>query len=260
MTLYLFILGLMFGSFITAFVWRLHKNQDFVHGRSMCPHCQHQLDVLDLIPVISWVILRGRCRYCKQPISWHYPAIEIITAASFAMSYTYWPRLLEGVNEWMVFALWLLSVVFFISLGVYDIKWMQLPDNIMWPLVLVSMVALSVIASIDDSGAVQNALIGVALSFGFFYLLALISNGKWIGGGDVKFGLVIGLWLGAIKSVVALLLAFYGAALFVLPLLLFNKINRKTPIPFGPFLITGTFIAMLSGHEIIEWYKSLFFI
>lgn len=258
MIIYLFVLGLLLGSFISALVWRLYKGLDFVYGRSMCPHCHHKLGPADLMPILSWLVLGGKCRYCRKPVSWQYPATELVTGIGFAASYVYWPRELAGANEWLLFGLWLLSIVGFIALAVYDLKWMLLPDKIMWPLALLSVIAVTVLSQIEGVQAVVDSAWGVALAFGFFFLLSALSGGRWIGGGDVKFGFIIGLWLGAVKAIVAVLLAFYSAALLILPLLMIKKISRKTRIPFGPFLIAGTFVAMLWGAEIVEWYRGLF--
>lgn len=250
-------LGLALGSFITAFVWRLHDDKDFVRGRSQCDACENKLQPIDLIPLFSWLLLRGKCRHCGKPISWQYPIIELLTAGVFASSFYFWPSVLSGL-EWVVFGLWLISMVFFVSLAVYDTKWMLLPDKIMWPLVMVS--AIAAIFQILSGGGVaifRDKIWGIIVAFGFFYLLSAISKGKWIGGGDVKFGLVMGLWLGALNSLVALLLGFYSAALFILPLMVINKIGRKSQIPFGPFLIASTFIAQLFGSEIVDWYSNI---
>ncbi|HUC95914.1 MAG TPA: prepilin peptidase, partial [Candidatus Saccharimonadia bacterium] len=131
------IFGLIFGSFINAFVWRINvktkkinKNKvelSILKGRSMCPDCRHQLSALDLIPLLSWVGLRGKCRYCKKPISYQYPLVELLTALLFLLSYIYWPYKLDFLG-YSLFAIWLIIILYFVSLAIYDIKYKLLPN------------------------------------------------------------------------------------------------------------------------------------
>lgn len=267
MQLLFFGLGLIFGSFNSALIWRIYKQSkekdaskkySVVTGRSMCPKCGHKLGPIDLIPLFSWISTGGRCRYCKEPISWQYPVIELITGTTFLLSYVYWPRELIGSSGWILFGLWLLSTVLFVALTAYDVRWMLLPDRLMKPLAIISLSAAALMLTLEGVAAFRSIIWGVIIGFGFFYLLFQMSSGRWIGGGDVKFGLVMGLWLGAAKTALALLLAFYGAAVFILPLMLIGRVSRKSQIPFGPFLILATFVAFLFGDQLIEWYQRQF--
>src|SRR5690606_10697569 len=152
-------------------VWRLKtqesskkstKELSVISGRSMCPLCKHMLSAKDLVPVISWLSLRGKCRYCQKPISWQYPLIELVTATAFGLSFAYWPRELVGTLELTLFGLWLASVVCFIALAVYDAKWMLLPDKIMRPLVALSLLGVVLAAFIDGPNTLRDRLFGVA--------------------------------------------------------------------------------------------------
>lgn len=252
------ILGLIFGSFINALVWRLHEKRSIVNGRSMCVHCHHQLAWFDLIPVISWLSLGGQCRYCKKVISWQYPLVELTTSALFALSFLSWPRVLDGPYEQAYFELWLITLVILITLAVYDLRWLSLPDKLNWPFVLTGVLSM-VILSVISSTSVTEHLSAVIIAWGFFALLYYGSKGKWLGGGDVKYALGMGAWLGYPQVIVGLLMAFYSASLVIIPLLLFKIVHRKQPIPFGPFLILGTIIAMLYGQDLVDWYQQTFF-
>src|SRR4051812_40657220 len=126
--IYLFTLGLCLGSFINALIWRLHENKDWVKGRSQCPNCGHVLAAKDLIPVLSWLALRGRCRYCGRTISKQYPVVELLTGVAFAASYLYWPETLSESGQKLLLITWLTSLVGLMALLVYDFKWMLLPN------------------------------------------------------------------------------------------------------------------------------------
>ena len=270
------LLGLVLGSFVNAFVWRLHEQQELegkkskatqeklqklsiLRGRSMCPHCGHQLAAKDLVPVLSWVGLGGKCRYCRKPISWQYPVVELATAAVFVASYIWWPLAFTGFGIF-AFILWLIFLVGFMALAVYDIKWFLLPDKIVWPLVaLAAAQVLTHFAYWDhDLWVLGEAAIGVLVASGFFYVLYVLSKGRWIGGGDVKLGLVIGLLVGG--PLPALLVLYFASILGLivsLPLLINKKLKRSSVIPFGPFLLLATIIVQLFGANITSWIERL---
>lgn len=260
-TVWLFVLGLIFGSFINALVWRVKNNKDWVKERSICVHCKHELQARYLIPVISWLWLRGKCAYCKKPISWHYPAIELFTGFVFALSYLVWESdfTLAGI---ILFILWLKITVLLIALLLYDLKWMLLPNKFVAPVTFLS--ALYVIVNAASQGSVGVAVDGVGgglLLFGLFYGIFQVSGGKWIGGGDVKLALSLGLLAGSVVN--AMLLLFVASilgTLVALPMLITHKAKAQTKLPFGPFLILATMIIFFWGNQIIDWYTSLLYI
>ncbi len=271
MFLYIFValVGLAFGSFVNAFVWRLHeldkkepkfkkKDLSIAKGRSMCPDCGHQLSWKDLIPVLSWLTLRGKCRYCNKRISGQYPLVEVITSIAFAVSLYAWPLQLNSFAEYLLFGIWCASIVLMISLSVYDLKWMILPTKLVYAsgvLAVVFVVITSYIQSSPD--VIASSLIGSIGLGGFFWLLYQISNGKWIGGGDVRLGFVLGGFLGWQKAIVGVSLAAYIGTIIVIIAMILGKYHRKMKLPFGPLLIAGWYISFLWGQLIIDWYLRL---
>src|SRR5687768_15554233 len=141
--LLLILAGLMFGSFINALVWRLHKKKNWVTGRSECPHCHHKLAPLDLVRFFSWLFLGGKCRYCHKRIP-DGPLVELALPALFVLSYLFWPQPLHGEGLF-TFIFWLVFLVGFTALAVYDLKWFLLPDVIVFP--LIGLAALQVLGS-----------------------------------------------------------------------------------------------------------------
>ena len=267
------VIGLILGSFINALVWRLHEQSavkgkkskkpaaarelSILRGRSMCPNCRHELSPLDLIPVLSWAYLRGRCRYCSAPISWQYPVVELSTSMLFVFSYVLWPSSLHGVGLFR-FCLWLIFLVGFVALAVYDFKWFLLPDRIVYPLVglAVVQVVLSFVFAHAGWQSLLASLWGVLIASGIFYVLYQVSDGAWIGGGDVKLGLVLGILIGGpLLSVLLLFVASVLGTLVSLPLLAVGKAKRSTPIPFGPFLIAAAIIVVLFGGHFAAWFS-----
>ncbi len=268
----LVLLGLCLGSFVNALVWRLHmqsqstaknakKNSRYsiARGRSMCPNCQHELAVSDLIPLLSWIILRGKCRYCSQAISWQYPVVEATTALAFVASYVFWPLELDVYGS-LYFGLWLVMLVGLAALVIYDLRWMILPNKVVFSLYWVALAMIVVqILSQQSLEPLVRALVGVLIGGGLFYLLFQLSNAKWIGGGDVKLGFLLGAVVGGPEP--ALLVLFFASllgSLISLPLLLSKRAHRGTKIPFGPFLIIGAFVVQLWGEKITQWYIDTF--
>jgi prepilin signal peptidase PulO-like enzyme (type II secretory pathway) len=267
----LILLGLCFGSFVNALVWRLHEQAklakskskntkesqalSLMRGRSMCVHCHHELAAKDLVPVLSWLSLHGKCRYCHKSIAWQYPLVELLTTLLFAASYLAWPRQLQGA-EWLMFALWLVLVVGFIALIVYDLRWMLLPNRLIFPLFIPALLSVLLRAYIDSGfQPILSAGLGVLVGGGIFYLIFQVSAGKWIGGGDVKLGFLLGLVLGSgPKAFLLLFVASLLGTLCILPLLATKRISHTSRIPFGPFLVAGAVVVELWGQRLLDWY------
>ncbi len=253
----LIVLGLAFGSFVNALVWRLHERKNWVSDRSECPHCHHKLAPADLVPVFSWLLLRGKCRYCHKPIP-DSPLVELALPLLFVLSYSYWPEPMSGIGLF-AFVCWLIFLIGFTILAVYDLKWFLLPDVVVFP--LIGLAIVQIVGRLLLGGSWHQALsslMGAAVISGLFYAIFFISKGKWIGFGDVKLAIVLGLLAGG--ALPALLVLFFASVLGTvvsLPLLVAGKANRKSHLPFGPMLIFGTIVVVLFGQTIIDWYAAL---
>jgi prepilin signal peptidase PulO-like enzyme (type II secretory pathway) len=272
----LFILGLTFGSFINALVWRMHeqaeqtgkkaskkhtqylKELSITKGRSMCPDCHHQLAARDLVPVFSWLALGGKCRYCRQPISPQYPLVELLTAALFVFSYVFWPSAFHGAGL-LEFILWLVFLVGFVALAVYDLKWFLLPNRIVYPLLGLAILQVLAVVIFYHGGLhlLLSSVWGALVGGGLFYALFQISGGKWIGGGDVKLGSLLGILVGGpLAAGLLLFTASLAGTVFALPLMAAGKVKRTTLVPFGPFLLLAALIVRLFGASVITWLQT----
>lgn len=258
--LYLFVLGACFGSFAGAMAWRIEKGKKVVRERSECEHCHHKLSALDLIPVLSWLGLRGKCRYCKKPIGYSALLLELGLGLAFVVSYLAWPFALTDPLSWTVFGLWLAALVLLSILVVYDIRHFILPDVVIWPLAGAGLM-IFVLRAIEQHSGLPEVVVQVALALlpitGLYGLLYAVSRGKWVGFGDVKLGLFIGLALGWQAALLSVLLANLIGTLWILPGMVLGRIKRTSRIPFGPFLIAGAFIAFLWGQTLWVYYVSL---
>lgn len=281
------ILGLMFGSFSGATVWRLRGRQlvadkevgelvdqeeleslssiskaTILSDRSQCLNCQEVLKWYDLVPVVSWLSLGGKCRYCKSRIGFFEPLIEVGLVSAFVASYLLWPEPLDSIVNITLLVLWLASLVVLAILFAYDFKWFLLPDIGVFVLIALgtAMTLIRIFASDDMVGTIISAGFSLMILSGLYYMIWLFSKGAWVGFGDVKLGIGLALMLTDWRLA---LLALFSANLFgtiiVLPGLLLGKVKRGTHVPFGPMLIMGTIFSALLGTKVIEAYLNLLF-
>lgn len=259
----IFIFGLTVGSFLNCVIYRLQKDEEFLIKRSYCPHCHHTLSWQDLIPLISFLILRGKCRYCKNKISWQYPLIELATG--FLFVFVAWHQLTANSEQLTFFNFFTFCYLLAVScllvvIFVFDLKHYIIPDKVIYLAILVSGIwylVSSIFFSQFTTNQILNTIYSAIGAAGFFLAIILISRGKWMGWGDVKLGFFMGLLLGFPNIFVALFLAFFFGAIIGLGLIIAGKKRLKSEVPFGPFLVTGTFIALFWGKEIINWYIGL---
>lgn len=259
----LLILGLILGSFVNAAVWRLKNKKDLLLGRSECTHCHHRLAWHDLIPVFSWLLLGGKCRYCGKKISPQYPLVELGLAAYFVASLAFWPFGFDGTVELLRFGIWLLAGVPLAILFVYDLRWLILPDKLTLPLIGLgaAMAILHGLQATSVSLFLFDLLGSLAILSGFYLVLYLVSQGRWVGLGDVKLGAALGLLLCDWRlALIAFFLANLIGTIVSLPAMALKKIKRTSHIPFGPFLILGFIVAGLVGQILIDWYTMLTYI
>ncbi len=279
------LLGLFFGSFVGATVWRLRvrqlrsdeaegekinrkdksevskiKKQSIFNDRSVCLHCGHRLKWYDLIPLASWLYLNGRCRYCKKPIGSFEPLVELVMAAFFLVSYLCWPTPLDSALDITRLVIWLVAGVGLAILFVYDARWFLLPNAIVFPLIGLGVVNAVVVLAENNFAVSEfmSILYGCAVLGGLYYLIYVVSKHQWIGFGDVKLGFALALLLADWQlAVLALFLANVIGTIIFLPLMAAKKIKRNTHIPFGPLLIGGWFVAGIFGARILDWYLSI---
>ena len=253
--MYIAVLGAAMGSFAGAVAWRLEKGRDFVRERSECEHCHHVLGWLDLVPVASWLWLRGRCRYCGKPIGVSPLVLELGLATAFVLSYVAWPYGWGALGV-LLFVTWLISLVLLTILFVYDVRHSLLPDVLVWPLAVIGAVGFCLLMLLREVPYGQwplEVLLALLPISGVYGLLYVASGGRWIGFGDVKLGVFMGLVLGWQGGLLALLIANYLGFFWVLPSLLRGRLNRSARMPFGPYLILATFIVFLWGAQVLNW-------
>lgn len=250
-----FVLGLIFGSFATVAAHRIPKRESIVAGRSRCPSCDRTITAWENIPVLSYVILRGRCRGCGARISPRYPLIEISTGLLFAVAVWRFDVTPTAVVYGAFF--WVLVV-----LTVIDLDHKLLPNRVVYPTGIAGAVALSVAALIEgEPNRLIAAVIG-ALGFGgFFFVVAMIVPAG-MGGGDVKLAFVLGMFLGYAGGIgvvlVGMFLAFLIGGVSGLVVMLVTGGGRKMQVPFGPFLALGTMVAIAVGKPIVDAYLGTF--
>jgi leader peptidase (prepilin peptidase)/N-methyltransferase len=205
----------------------------------------------DLIPVFSFLILKGKCRYCHKPISLQYPLVELATGILFV-------SLLNLTQVRPVYFYLLLMTCFLIIIFVYDLKHYLIPDKVIYPAIGIALIFNFQFLISNQFSIFKYSILSAFGAAAFFLTIVLISHEKWMGWGDVKLAFLIGLFLGWPNILVALFLAFFIGAIIGIGLIIAGKKTLKSEIPFGPFLISGTFLAMFFGPKILDWYLSLF--
>ncbi len=243
----IFSLGLIVGSFVGVVIHRLPKSEQFISGRSRCPDCGHVLKWYDLAPIFSFLILSGRCRYCRNKISWSYPAIEICSGLIVAVSFLFLSPL--GLAYWLF---WVFISELFLILAFIDFRHFILPDSIIIA-ILISFVCYEIfggkVAGISPVFSFGN-LAAALILFLVFFLIWSFSNGKGIGLGDAKLAGLLGLVLGFWNSVFILYLGIIMGVAAGLALILSKRGNLKTKLPFGAFICFSAIISILFNYGI----------
>jgi leader peptidase (prepilin peptidase)/N-methyltransferase len=242
------LLGLVIGSFLNVVAWRLPRGESLVHPGSHCPGCESPVRPYDNVPVLSWLLLRGRCRSCREPISMRYPAVELTTAALFA-----------GV----VAALWgepakvvlgIVMVAFLVPIALIDLETKRIPNALTAP---AAGLALVLGLAVDAGGQPERLL--AALGAGLVFFIPAALNPKGMGMGDVKLALVLGLFLGRAVAP-ALLFALVAGTIAGIAVIAVKGLHggRKTAVPFGPFLALGAVVALFCGEALMDGYLERF--
>ncbi len=251
MLLLILIYGIIIGSFLNVCIYRLPREESVVYPSSHCPSCQENLSWYDNIPIVSYITLAGKCRYCGEKISPQYPLIEGVNGIIYILLYLYFGWSINFIFFTLIFSA--LLVIFII-----DLKWMLIPDILIFiGFVLEALRKLSLSLIAGEKVQVTDYLLGFLLAAGLFYLIVVLSKGG-MGEGDVLligfFGFILGLRL----VILNIFLSFILGALISLLLLLFKIKSREDPIPFGPFIIIAFTLSLFYGDIILKWYFNFF--
>ena len=237
------VVGLCFGSFLNVCIVRLPNDVSIIRPPSACPRCKHPIGWRDNIPILSWVLLRGRCRWCREPISPQYPIVEAAVGACWlaaALAYGLTPRALAAG----------LFGTILLGIAVTDARHYLIPDEYTWGGLVVGL-ALSLVGGVD--GFLQ-AVLGGAVGFGLLYVVARV--GEWVfkeeamGGGDIKMMAMVGTFVGWKGVLLTIFLGALMGSLVFVPL----SLRKKRLVPFGVFLALGAAVTFVFGDAIIEWY------
>jgi len=274
MVVFFFIFGLTIGSFLNSVIYRLDIGESLIKARSHCPYCKKPLSWFELIPLMSFILQKGRCRHCKKTISLQYPLVELAAGLLFVLIFNFsaqgeisplWGGQFLNI---LTTIFWLFVISCLIIIFVYDLRHYIIPDQVIYPAIIVAILyrlqfSIFNFSAYGGPAAGWHSLIfynllSAVIAGGFFLLIILISKGKWMGAGDAKLAVFMGLILGWPKIFLALFLAFLIGAFVSVILMILKKKTLKSEIPFGPFLAGATVIAMFLGDILINLYLKLF--
>ena len=244
---FVFIFGLAVGSFLNVVIFRLGQKKSFFQGRSFCPHCRQTIAWYDNIPLVSFAILGGRCRRCRKKIFWQYPLVELATAVIFI-----WFYFLFGLS--LQFLVLVIFSCFLLVIFVYDLKHYLILDAVTVPAMIFAF-----LANFCLGFGFWNLILAGAIGSGFFGLQFFLSRGRWVGGGDIRLGALMGLMLGWKFLLVALFLAYLIGSIFGLTLIALKRKKMSSAVPFGPFLAAAAFITFVYGQALLSWYLNLIY-
>ncbi len=245
MVILIFILGLIIGSFLNVCIYRIPKKESIVYGSSHCIDCYNRLKPLDLIPLFSYLSLKGNCRYCQSKISLRYPLVELLTGMIFLITY-----LALGFQPLLIKYLIIFSLLVIIT--VIDLELQLIPDSVVIIILGWSLLWQIFMPQLSWYQAVFGAIVGG----GLLLAIAILSKGG-MGGGDIKLMFAAGFFLGQVGTLLALFVAFIAGGIIGAFLLITGKKTRKTPIPFGPFLALGITLSSLWESQIIDLYLNI---
>lgn len=234
--------GAAVGSFLNVLVIRTHEGRSAVRGRSACPACGRPIPWYDLLPIVSFIVLGGRCRFCHARLSGQYLLGELLTAAVFTAVFMRFPW------PWLMLVGWIAAAAL-VAIALYDGQWSLIPDE--YTLALALSAAAFVLLAHQSLIA---SLIGLAAGAAFFGAQFLFSRGRWVGSGDIMLGAALGLLLGWPRLLVALFVAYMIGGIIASVLLLTHRRRSGQTLPFGPYLALGAFVGWLWGPELITWY------
>lgn len=235
--------GLMIGSFLNVLIARYRELETVVATRSHCVKCKKQIAWYDLVPLLSFVVLRAKCRYCKETISWRYPVVELLAALVFVNLYLHYDFTALFFVSAVIFALLIVIACIDLSDGV-------IPDVFMLPAILLGLV----VAFLKPDSATALPFWGVAMAGGGLAAIVLASRERWMGAGDIGLGILLGLTAGFLGSLVGLVIAFVSGTVIGLLSIAMGEKTIKQSIPFGPYLVAAIYISSMHGSAIADWY------
>ncbi len=254
------VFGLIIGSFLNVVIFRLHGGRS-LGGRSFCAHCAHTLRWYDLVPVFSYVALRGRCRYCHSRISWQYPLVELAVGVTFALiAFPFRHVVLEPL-DFVFLASRFISFSLFIAIFVYDLRHKIIPDVLVYPLALTALIPVLVTGFMQGfSSETLSAVIAGPILFTPFFLLWFLSRGKWMGFGDAKLAIGMGWLLSIEGGLSAVIFGFWSGAVVGVALISRTRlvhganshVSMKSEVPFAPFLIAGVYAVEFFHFSILS--------
>lgn len=264
----IFILGLIIGSFINCLIWRIHEEESIL-GRSYCPKCKNQIAWHDNIPVLSFLFLKGKCRHCHEKISWQYPVTELITGLLFLLAFLFEVESfskLSSNSQFLIFnfqsifnfefLVTLFRDLFFIPIMIiifiYDLRWYMILDRVTLPSILIIFI-LNLFLGFDF----WNLLLGIFAGAAFFAIQFIVSKGRWIGGGDIRLGALMGAMFSWPMVLLAIFLAYLIGSIISIVLVVSGKKEWGSEVPLGIFLTTSSVLVLFWGKEILNWYLNL---
>lgn len=259
-TVYIFIFGTLIGSFLNCFIWRLYKREG-LWNRSYCPKCRGKIAWYDNIPVLSYLILRARCRHCREHISVQYPVVEFITGVLFVLAFynifgssdlisNFKFQISNSSYIQLLRSFFVISVM--IVIFIYDLRWYLILDKVTLPACVI-VIVLNLFLGMS----LVNFLIAGVVGASFFLFQFVISRGRWIGGGDIRLGLLMGLILGWPHVLTAIFLAYFIGSFVGIALLVSGRKEWGSQIPLGIFLSTAAIMVLFWGDKILSWYFDL---
>lgn len=263
LTLLIFILGVSLGSFLSVIQHRVReKKRGMFFGRSACPHCSHPLKTGDLMPLVSYLLLRGKCRYCEKKIGFYYFLLEL-TMGIIAVAVWYrFPFLAQAATnstdfffDWhngIQFLLTLVESFCLIGIFFYDLQYLEIPDILLFPLIGIAFLGS---VALKQTSVIDLLIAGV-IALVFFGGQIVLSKGRWLGEGDLYLGLAMAFMFSWKLFLVSIVLTYFIGAIISLVLLAFKKVHKSSKVPFAPFMVTATFLTFFCGDSILNWYSN----
>jgi leader peptidase (prepilin peptidase)/N-methyltransferase len=256
---FILVLGLVIGSFLNVCIYRLPRGESLINPPSHCPSCEERIKFFDNIPVISFILLRGRCRYCGSPISWRYPFVELLTSLLFLAAFSQY-----GLKLRFLTAIFFLAVL--VAVTFIDLDTQMIPNKLMYPVIftsivflLLSLVGLPLLPLLNLASKLAS-IYGFLLGSGILLIIAVVSSfflkRETMGGGDIKLAAFMGFYLGE-YVILALVFGFFIGAIIGLLLIALGKKKRSELIPFGPYLAIGSLITLFYGPQLWTAYLKL---